>query len=74
MNVDGNRRLRLESTSGFVIHRKTRLDTRPPFADGWAVAEMHVFPHFDSWVTDRLTDGWTDGRTGTASETHSVQL
>ena len=42
--------------------KKTRLDTRPiPVADGWAGAEMRVFPLFDS--TDRRTDGPTDGRT-----------
>ena len=45
----------------------TRPDTRPPVADGWAGAEMLVFPLFDSWVTDRRTDGRTDGRTDKAS-------
>ena len=43
---------------------KTRPDTRPvPVADGWAGAEMRVFPLFDSSVTDQRTDGPTDGRT-----------
>ena len=43
---------------------KTRPDTRPPVADGWAGAEMRVFTLFDSCSpTDRLTDGRTDGRT-----------
>ena len=43
---------------------KTRPDTRPiPVADGWAGAEMRVFPLFDSSVTDQPTDGQTDGRT-----------
>ena len=43
---------------------QTRLDTRPiPVADGWAGAEMRVFPLFDSSVTDRPTDQPTDGRT-----------
>ena len=39
--------------------KKTRPDTRPPVADGWAGAEMRVFPLFDSMVTDRPTDGRT---------------
>ena len=43
--------------------RKTRPDTWPPVADGWAGAEMRVFPLFDSIITDRRTDGPTDGRT-----------
>ena len=35
----------------------TRPDTRPiPVADGWAEAELRVFPLFDSSVTDRPTD------------------
>ena len=48
--------------------KKTRPDTRPiPVADGWAGAEMHVSPLFDSCSrtdgpTDQLSDGWTDGR------------
>ena len=29
-----------------------RPDTRPPVADGWAGAEMRVFPLFKSSVTD----------------------
>ena len=41
----------------------TRPDTRPPVADGWAGAEMRVFPPFDSIITDRRTDGRTDRRT-----------
>ena len=50
----------------------TRPDTRPPVADGWAGAEMRVFPLFDSITstdrptnqpTDRPTDQPTDGRT-----------
>ena len=47
--------------------RKTRPDTRPPVADGWAGAEMRVFPLFDSSVTDRPTNQPTDGRTDKAS-------
>ena len=39
--------------------RKTRPDTRPSVADGWAGAEMRVFPLFDSMVTDQPTDGRT---------------
>ena len=41
----------------------TRPDTRQPVADGWAGAEMRVFPLFDSMVTDRRTDGRTERRT-----------
>ena len=45
--------------------KRTRPDTRPiPVADGWAGAEMRVFPLFNSITTDRPTDqptnGWTD--------------
>ena len=58
--------------SGVVC--STRPDTRPPVADGWAGAEMRVFPLFNSSVTDgptdqrtdRPTDGPTDGRTDIA--------
>ena len=42
---------------------ETRPDTRPSVADGWAGAEMRVFPLFDSIITDRQTDGRMDGRT-----------
>ena len=44
-------------------------DTRPPVADGWAGAEMRVFPIFNSSVTTRAwrTNGRTDGRTDKAS-------
>ena len=39
-------------------------DTRPiPVADGWAGAEMRIFPLFNSSVTDRRTDRQTDGQT-----------
>ena len=42
----------------------TRPDTRPiPVADGWAGAEMRVFPLFNSMTPDGPTDGPTDGRT-----------
>ena len=30
------------------IYIKTRSDTRPPVADGWAGADLRVFPFFDS--------------------------
>ena len=42
----------------------TRPDTQPPVADGWAGADMRVFPLFDlcCW-TDGRTDGRTDQRT-----------
>ena len=33
------------------INEKTRPDTRPPVADGWAGAEMRVFTLFYSSVT-----------------------
>ena len=43
---------------------RTRPDTRPPVADRWAGAEMHVFTLFNSWSrTDQPTDGRMDGRT-----------
>ena len=36
----------------------TRPDTRPPVADGWAGADMRVYPLFDSCPqTNRPTDG-----------------
>ena len=38
---------------------KTRPDTRPPVVDGWAGAEMRVFPLFNS---DQRTDRQTDGQ------------
>ena len=55
------------NTMAITFHQ-TRPDTRPiPVADGWAGAEMRVFPLFDSSVTDRPTDQPTnqptDGRT-----------
>ena len=37
--------------------------TRPSVADGWAGAEMRVFPLFNSITTDRPTDQPTDQRT-----------
>ena len=46
------------------LNPKTRPDTRPPVADGWAGAEMRVFTLFDSCSP---TDGRTDGRTDKAS-------
>merc|ERR1712074_421532 len=47
---------------------QTRPDTRPiPVADGWAGAEMRVFPLFDSSVTDQPTDRRIDRRTDKAS-------
>ena len=39
---------------------KTRPDRRPSVADGWAGAELSVFPLFNSMVTDGRTDGRTD--------------
>ena len=42
---------------------KTRPDTRPSVADGWAGAEMRVFPLFNSITTDQPTNRPTDGRT-----------
>ena len=38
--------------------RQSRPDTRPiPVADGWAGAEMRVFPLFNSMTPDGPTDG-----------------
>ena len=42
---------------------ETRPDTRPSVADGWAGAEMRVFPLFNSNVTDQPTDRPTNQRT-----------
>ena len=43
------------------VRFKTRPDTRPPVADGWAGAEMRVFTLFDSCSpTDRPTNRQTD--------------
>ena len=47
--------------------KRTRPDTRPSVADGWAGAEIRVFPLFNSSVTDQRTDQRTDGRTDKAS-------
>ena len=50
------------------LFKKTRPDTRPiPVADGWAGAEMRVFPLFDSITTDQPPDQPTNGRTDKAS-------
>ena len=38
------------------LMRVTRPDTRPSVADGWAGAEMRVFPLFNSITTDRPTE------------------
>ena len=38
----------------------TKPDTWPPVADGWAGAEIAVFPLFNSSVTDGPTDRRTD--------------
>ena len=38
---------------------RTRPDTRPPVADGWAGAETCVFTLFDSIITNGRTDGRT---------------
>ena len=54
--------------------RKTRPDTRPPVADGWAGAEMRVFPLLDSMVTDGPTNQWTDGRTEQVGESRATFL
>ena len=37
-------------------NRKTRPDTWPPVADGWAGAEMRVFTLSNSIITDGPTD------------------
>ena len=47
-----------------IEKKKTRLDIRPPVADGWAGAEMRLLPLFDSITsTDQPTDRPTDGPT-----------
>ena len=55
------------SQRGFGSNNQTRPDTRPSVADGWAGAEMRVFPLFNSITTDQPTDQPTDGRTDKAS-------
>ena len=56
------------NSTDWICQYTTRPDTRPPVADGWAGAEMLVFPLFDSCSrTDRPTDRPTDGRTDKAS-------
>ena len=42
-----------------LSQNRTRPDTRPPVADGWAGVDMRVFPLFDSMVTNGRTDGRT---------------
>ena len=37
--------------------KRTRPDTRPPVADGWAGAEMRVFPLERDGPTNQRTDG-----------------
>ena len=54
--------------------QRTRPDTRPPVADGWAGAEMRVFPLFNSSVTDRRTDGPTNGRTDGRTDKASYRI
>ena len=41
---------------------KTRPDTRPSVADGWAGVELCVFPLLNLSVTDQPTNGMTDRR------------
>ena len=50
-----------------VKYERTRPDTRPSVADGWAEAEVRVFPIFDWIITDQRTDRRTDRRTDKAS-------
>ena len=52
---------------------KTRPDTRPPVADGWAGAEMRVSTLSNSITTDRPTDRPTNGRTDGQSLLQSRQ-
>ena len=41
-------------------YSKTRPDTRPSVADGWAKAEIRIFPLFNSSATDLPTNQPTD--------------
>ena len=51
----------MANETGKVKYKVTRPDTRPiPVADGWAGAEMRVFPLSDSITMDRPTDQPTD--------------
>ena len=55
-------------------HLKTRPDTRPPVADGWAGAEMRVFPLFNSSVTDQRTGQRTNQQTSQRTDQRTKPL
>ena len=62
-----NKTLKKEKKLGEFFRRQesmtTRLDTRPPVADGWAGAEMRISSLFDSCPrTNQPTDQQTDGQ------------
>ena len=38
----------------FNYSKETRPDTQPPVADGWAGADMRVFPLFDSTISQSV--------------------
>ena len=56
--------------------KKTRPDTRPILvADGWAGADMRVFPLFDSYSpTNQRTNGPTDQRTNGPTDKASYRV
>ena len=66
--MNSNDYFQKHKTKNKTKQKKTRPDTRPiAVADGWAGAEMRVFPLFDSCSptdqrTNGLTDRWTNGR------------
>ena len=68
--------MRMKRKEKSEMKKITRPDTRPPVADGWAGAELHLsatknvlkrwFSYFSTRahrLTDRPTDRRTDGRT-----------
>ena len=64
---------------GTSIVTKTRLDTRPPVADGWAGADMRIFPLFDSitstdWPTNQLMDSQGSSTVPTRYECLKIKM
>ena len=49
----------LKPVMAAIALKKTRPDTQPLVADGWAGAVMRVFPLFDSIITEGRTNGRT---------------
>ena len=62
MTMKREKKKKMNKLVGERKMKKTRPDIRPSVADGWAGAEMRVFPLFNS-ITDQPTDRPTNGRT-----------